>query len=67
MEHHQQTLKSDLYLYCNIQMRRNRLMSVLAYHPFYHVACEPVDEIFLSSLIQPKDNNSHLVFIPLTF
>jgi len=39
-------------------MRRNHLTSVLAYHPFHHVLREPVDEIFLSFLIQPKDNTA---------
>jgi len=58
VEHHHQTFKNDLYPRCNIQMRRNRLTSVLAYHPFHHVPREPVDEIFLSSLVQPKDNTA---------
>jgi len=39
-------------------MRRNLLTSVLDYNPFHHVPHEPVDEIFLSSLIQPKDNTA---------
>jgi len=56
VEHHQQTLKGDLYPHCNIQMRSNRLTSILADRPFHHVPREPVDEIFLSSLIQAKDN-----------
>ena len=58
VEHHHQTFKNDLYPRCNIQMRRNRLTSVLAYHPFHHVPREPVDEIFFSSLVQPKDNTA---------
>ena len=58
VEHNQQTLKGDLYPHCNIQMRHNLLTSVLAYNPFHHVPHEPVDEIFLSSLIQPKDNTA---------
>ena len=37
---------------------RNCLTSVLAYHPFHHVPYQPVDEIFLSSLIQPKNNTA---------
>jgi len=56
VEHHQQILRNDLYQHCYIQMGRNRLMSILAYHPFHPVPREPVDEIFLNSLIQPKDN-----------
>jgi len=55
VEHNQQTLKGDLYPHCNIQMRRNLLTSVLAYNSFHHVPREPVEEIFLSSLIRPKD------------
>jgi len=58
LEHHQQILKGDIYPHCHIQMRRNRLTSILAYHPFRHVPREPVDELFLSSLIQPKDNTA---------
>ena len=46
------------YPHCNIQMRWNHLTSGLAYRSFHHVSREPVDEIFLSSLIQPKDNTA---------
>ena len=58
VEHRQQIFKNDLYPHCNIQMRRNRLTSFLAYHPFHNIPPEPVDEIFFSSLIQTKDNTA---------
>jgi len=45
---------------------RNCLTSVLAYHPFHHVPYQPVDEIFLSSLIQPK-NNTAIQYLYLWF
>ena len=45
---------------------RNCLTSVLAYHPFHHVPYQPVDEIFLSSLIQPK-NSTAIQYLYLWF
>ena len=54
---HQQTLKKTSTPIVKFKWTQSSDES-LAYHPFHNVHREPVDEIFLSSLIQPKDNTA---------